>query len=161
MSEYEKGKHPKQREYDALLILYWRRNAKFGQLGAHCKELLGKYPDELGKEGLIRCSAFCRPDTHVRVWVDTFLHPLSVKLWDIEDNKRILDWVNASTGLDCEVDDKARKWQREGRNLLGYANRKQQAAKITWSKTIGETLRGRNINQVKATGRGAKARRAK
>lgn len=152
--------HPKQREWDALVILHWRRDNQFRQLAAHCKELLGAYPYDMAKEGLIRCTGFAFPTTQVRVWVDTNLHPLGVKLWDVADNKRVLDWLNASTGLDCERSKKATKWQRESNGSDRRA--KIHVEQLSLSIDIGK-LNGRmtNFNQVKATGRGRKAGRAK
>lgn len=144
--------HPQQRSWDALLILHWRRNSKFIALAKHCKELLGKYPQELAKEGMIRCSAFSHYTTQVRVWVDTNLHPLSVKLWDIEDNKRVLDWLNASTALDCERSKKVTRWQRESNGVDARAelHMKQLALSIDLGKLNRRTG---NFNQVKATGK--------
>ena len=144
--------HPKQREWDALIILHWRRDNRFGQLAEHCKQLLGDYPYALSKEGLIRSTGFTHPKTHVRVWVDTYLHPLGVKLWEVEDNKRVLDWLNASTGLDCERSKKATKWQRESNGTDRRA--KLHVQQLSLSIDIGK-LNGRmtSFNQVKATGR--------
>jgi hypothetical protein len=144
--------HPKQREWDALLILHWRRDSKFLALSIHCKQLLGEYPEKLAKEGMLRCSAFAQPTMHVRVWVDTNLYPLGVKLWEIEDNKRMLDWLNASTGLDCERSKKATKWQRES-NGKDY-RAKLHMEQLSLSIDIGKlNRRTGNFNQVKATGR--------
>lgn len=144
--------HPLQRQWDALLILHWRRDNQFRALSIHCKQMLGKYPEELGKEGMLRCSAFAHPTIHVRVWVDTYLHPLGVKLWDIEDNKRVLDWCNASTGLDCEQSKKATKWQREsnGKDRQSKLHVQQLSLSIDLGKLHRRTG---NFNQVKATGR--------
>jgi hypothetical protein len=144
--------HPLQRSWDALLILHWRRNNKFVQLSTHCKDTLGKYPQEFASDGMLRCSAFAHPTMHVRVWVDTFLHPLSVKLWDIEDNKRVLDWCNASTGLDCDRSKKATKWQREsnGKDRQSKLHVQQLSLSIDLGKLNRRTG---NFNQVKATGR--------
>jgi hypothetical protein len=120
--------------------------------------MLGKYPNELGKEGMIRCSAFAHPTTHVRVWVDTYLHPLSVKLWDIEDNKRVLDWCNASTGLDCVASRKVRKWQDEGTKKSHYGHLGMQISRLSYDlERAGNRMN--NPNQVKATGRGKKVGR--
>ena len=144
--------HPQQRSWDALLILHWRKDSKFIQLINQCKEMLGKYPQELAEEGMIRCSAFAYPTTLVRVWVDTNLHPLSVKLWDIQDNKRMLDWLNASTGLDCEVNKKVTRWQRESNNKDRRA--KLHAQQLSLSIDLGKlNCRNGNYNQVKATGK--------
>ena len=150
--------HPLQRSWDALLILHWRRDNKFMALSIHCKQMLGKYPNELGEEGMIRCSAFAHPTTHVRVWVDTYLHPLSVKLWDIEDNKRVLDWCNASTGLDCVASRKVRKWQDEGTKKSHYGHLKMQISRLSYDlERSGNRMN--SLNQVKATGRGSKVGR--
>jgi len=120
--------------------------------------MLGKYPNELGKEGMIRCSAFAHPTTHVRVWVDTYLHPLNVKLWDIEDNKRVLDWCNASTGLDCVASRKVRKWQDEGTKKSNYGHLQMQVSSLAYDlERAGNRMS--NPNQVKATGRGSKVGR--
>jgi hypothetical protein len=144
--------HPKQRSWDALLILHWRRDNKCGALVHQCKEMLGKYPREFAEEGMLRCSTYMHYTMHVRVWVDSFLHPLSIKLWDVEDNKRVLDWVNASTGLDCERSKKASKWQRESANPDNRAKLHMQ--QLSLSIDIGKlNRRMTNFNQVKATGR--------
>lgn len=157
-TEFKTGEHPKQRSWDALLILHWRKDNKFIALSAQCKQLLGSWPQELAKEGLIRCSAFAFPTTQVRVWVDTYLHPLSVKLWDIQDNKRVLDWLNASTGLDCVVSRKVRNWQDEGTRASGRGHLRMKQAEISSDiEKIGNRLQ--SPNQVKATGRGSKVRR--
>lgn len=148
--------HPLQRSWDALLILHWRRDSRFGELSTHCKQMLGEYPEKLGEEGLIRCSAFAFPTTHVRVWVDTYLHPLGVKLWDIEDNKRVLDWCNASTGLDCVVNRKAKKWQRQGYDSSRRSDILAQQVEMSKDAIYGAGRRMDNPNQVKATGRGRK-----
>ena len=143
--------HPKQRSWDALLILHWRRNGIFIELVKHCQEMLGEHPLELAKEGMIRCSGFAHPTTQVRVWVDTYLHPLSVKLWDIEDNKRVLDWCNASTGLDCISSKKARKWQSEPNNK--DKRTKLHVQQMVMSIDLGKLHRRMgSFNQVKATG---------
>ena len=144
--------HPQQRSWDALLILHWRRNSKFIDLVKHCKELLGKYPQELAEEGMIRCTGFAYWSTQVRVWVDTNLHPLNIKLWDIEDNKRVLDWLNASTGLDCERNKKAVKWQYESsiKDRRAQLHAQQLAVSIDLGKL---NRRSGNYNQVKATGK--------
>lgn len=144
--------HPQQRSWDALLILHWRRNNTFIELSKHCQQMLGKYPQDLAKEGMIRCSAFSHPTTQVRVWVDTNLHPLSVKLWEIEDNKRMLDWLNASTGLDCERSKKVTRWQRESHSKDARA--KLHMEQYALSIDIGKlNRRSGNYNQVKATGK--------
>ena len=144
--------HPKQRSWDALLILHWRRDNKCGALVDQCKEMLGKYPSEFAEEGMLRCSSYMHYTMHVRVWVDSYLHPLNIKLWDVEDNKRVLDWVNASTGLDCEISKKVRKWQGEGAKELRRSRLHMQQSRM--SIDIGR-LHNRlgNSNQVKATGR--------
>ena len=145
--------HPLQRSWDALLLLHWRRDSRFIALSLQCKEMLGKYPQKLGEEGMLRCSAFAYPTTHVRVWVDTWLHPLSIKLWDVADNKRVLDWVNASTGLDCEASKKARRWQSESRYQKERSDLNMQSVLMS-SRTIhGGYRKMDNVNQVKATGR--------
>ena len=147
--------HPLQRSWDALLILHWRRDSKFIALSAQCKQMLGKWPQELGKEGMIRCSAFAFPTTQVRVWVDTNLHPLSVKLWDIEDNKRMLDWLNASTGLDCVINRRVKKWQEEGNKKSHQGHLGMQVSKLAYDlERAGNRMN--SPNQVKATGRGKK-----
>lgn len=145
--------HPLQRSWDALLLLHWRQDNKFIALSIQCKEMLGKYPQELGEEGMIRCSAFAHPTTHVRVWVDTYLHPLSVKLWDVADNKRVLDWVNASTGLDCETSKKARRWQRQGYEQNRRSKLNMQAVLLSSGNIHSGSRKMDNVNQVKATGR--------
>jgi hypothetical protein len=100
------------------------------------------------------------PSIHVRVWVDSYLHPLSVKLWDIEDNKRVLDWLNASTGLDCVQSRKVRKWQAEGTRASARGHVKMKQAEISGDiEKISNRLQ--SPNQVKATGRGAKVGRAR
>jgi hypothetical protein len=100
------------------------------------------------------------PTIHVRVWVDSYLHPLSVKLWDIEDNKRVLDWLNASTGLDCVQSGKARRWQSEGTRASGRGHLKMKQVELSGDiERIGNRLQ--SPNQVKATGRGSKVRRAR
>lgn len=144
--------HPKQRSWDALLILHWRRDNLCGALSIQCKEMLGKFPQELAEEGMLRCSSYMHNTMHVRVWVDTFLHPLNIKLWDVDDNKRVLDWCNASTGLDCEVSKKVRKWQGESYGQDRKAKIHMKQARI--SLRLGR-LHSRlgNSNQVKATGR--------
>jgi hypothetical protein len=144
--------HPLQRSWDALLILHWRRDNKCGALANQCKEMLGKYPKELAEEGMLRCSSYMYYTMHVRVWVDTFLHPLGIKLWDIDDNKKVLDWCNASTGLDCETNKKARKWQQESNSKDARAKLHMQQASLSWDLS---KLHNRlsNPNQVKATGR--------
>jgi hypothetical protein len=147
--------HPLQRSWDALLILHWRRDNKFMALSIHCKQMFGKYPEELGKEGMLRCSAFAFPTTQVRVWVDTNLHPLGIKLWDIEDNKRVLDWCNASTGLDCVVSRKVKRWQDEGTKKSHQSHLGMQASKLSYDlERTGNRMN--SPNQVKATGRGKK-----
>jgi hypothetical protein len=151
--------HPLQRQWDALLILHWRRDTKFGALAIQCLEMLGKTPIQLASEGVLRCSAMAWPTMHVRVWVDTYLHPLSIKLWDIEDNKRVLDWVNASTGLDCEKNKKVDKWQREGRNLSSRGHLHMQQVSLSYDLERASN-RLNAPNQVKATGRGKRTRRA-
>lgn len=152
--------HPLQRSWDALLILHWRRDNKFIALTAHCKQMLGKFPQELGREGMLRCSEFAFPTTQVRVWVDTYLHPLSVKLWDIEDNKRVLDWCNASTGLDCVASRKARNWQEEGNRKSRKADLYLRASKLSYElERAGNRLN--SPNQVKATGRGSRVGKRK
>jgi trans-aconitate methyltransferase len=104
---------------------------------------------------MIRCSAFAFPTTQVRVWVDTYLHPLSVKLWDIEDNKRVLDWCNASTGLDCVLNKKVKKWQRESYGKDARAKLHMQVSKLSYDlERSGNRMN--SPNQVKATGRGSK-----
>jgi hypothetical protein len=144
--------HPKQRSWDALLILHWRRDNRCGALAVQCKEMLGKYPREFAEEGMLRCSSYMHYTMHVRVWVDSYLHPLGIKLWDVEDNKRVLDWVNASTGLDCEISKKARKWQGESANPDNRAKLHMQ--QLSLSIDIGKLNgRMRSFNQVKATGR--------
>lgn len=145
--------HPLQRSWDALLLLHWRRDSRFNALAFHCKEMLGKSPIDLGKEGMLRCSAFAYPTTHVRVWVDSYLQPLSVKLWDVADNKRVLDWVNASTGLDCVVSKKVRRWQREGYNQNVRGKLNMQAVLLSSGNIHGGYRKMDNANQVKATGR--------
>lgn len=145
--------HPLQRQWDALLILHWRRDNKMGILAAHCKALLGKFPRELAEEGMLRCSGYLPHYIHVRVWVDTYLHPLGVKLWDIQDNKRVLDWVNASTGLDCDRSKKATRWQKEIHTKTKTAEKHIEQMRV--SIELGK--RGNRMsspNQVKATGRG-------
>jgi hypothetical protein len=144
--------HPKQRSWDALLILHWRRDSTFVELSKQCKEMLGDWPEKLAKEGMLRCSAFAFPTTQVRVWVDTNLHPLGVKLWEVEDNKRMLDWLNASTGLDCERSKKATKWQREsnGKDYRAKIHMEQLSLSIDIGKLNGRMT---SFNQVKATGR--------
>jgi len=148
----KKEPHPLQRSWDALLILHWRKNNKCVALSAQCKDMLGKYPNEFAKEGMLRCAEHMHYSMHVRVWVDSYLHPLSVKLWDVDDNKRVLDWVNASTGLDCEISKKVRKWQGEGASELNRARLHMQQSSI--SRDLGK-LHNRlsTPNQVKATGR--------
>jgi hypothetical protein len=114
--------------------------------------MLGKYPREFAEEGMLRCSSYMHYTMHVRVWVDSYLHPLGVKLWDVDDNKRVLDWVNASTGLDCEISKKARKWQGEGASELHRSRLHVQQSRM--SIEIGRLHnRFSNFNQVKATGR--------
>ena len=144
--------HPKQRSWDALLILHWRRDTRFGALAIQCKEMLGQNPIQLAEEGMLRCSGFAHPTTHVRVWVDTYLHPLGLKLWEIDDNKRMLDWLNASTGLDCERNKKAVKWQNESNGKTRRAEMHVQ--QLSLSIDIGKLHRRTgNFNQVKATGK--------
>jgi len=145
--------HPMQRSWDALLILHWRRDSKCGALSFHCKDMLGKHPNELAEEGMLRCSSYMHHTMHVRVWVDTYLHPLSVKLWDVADNKRVLDWVNASTGLDCEISKKARKWQGQGHYQNHRANLNMQSVLMSSRNIHGGYRKMDNVNQVKATGR--------
>jgi hypothetical protein len=148
----KKEPHPLQRSWDALLILHWRKNNKCAALIDQCKEMLGKYPSELAEEDMLRCSTYMYYTMHVRVWVDSFLHPLSIKLWDVDDNKRVLDWVNASTGLDCEINKKARKWQGEGASQLHRSRLHMQQSSVSWD--LGKlNNRLSNPNQVKATGR--------
>lgn len=144
--------HPLQRSWDALLILHWRKDNRFVELSKHCKDMLGKWPQDFAPEGMLRCSAFAHPTMHVRVWVDTFLHPLGVKLWDIQDNKRVLDWCNASTGLDCVRSKKASKWQREsnGKDVRARLHMEQLSLSIDIGKL---NSRMTSFNQVKATGR--------
>ena len=159
-TEFKTGEHPKQRSWDALLILHWRKDNKFIALSTQCKQLLGSWPNELAKEGVIRCSAFAMPTIHVRVWVDSYLQPLSVKLWDIEDNKRVLDWLNASTGLDCVQSGKARRWQSEGTRASARGHVKMKQVELSGDiEKIGNRLQ--SPNQVKATGRGSKVRRSR
>jgi len=152
-----KTPHPLQRSWDALLILHWRRDSRFIALSKQCKEMLGEYPEVLGKQGMLRCSAFAHPKIQVRVWVDTYLHPLSVKLWDIEDNKRVLDWCNASTALDCEQSKKATKWQTEsnGKDRRARLHMEQLSLSIDIGKLSDRMT---SFNQVKATGRGRRRR---
>jgi hypothetical protein len=144
--------HPLQRSWDALLILHWRRDSKCGALAFHCKDMLSKHPNELAEEGMLRCSSYMHHTMHVRVWVDTYLHPLSVKLWDVADNKRVLDWVNASTGLDCEVSKKARKWQGEGASQLHRSNLHMQQSRLSLELGRLHSRLG-SFTQVKANGR--------
>jgi hypothetical protein len=144
--------HPLQRQWDALLILHWRRDTRFGALAIQAKELLGKGPIDLAKEGALRCSGFAHPTMHVRVWVDTYLHPLGLKLWEIDDNKRMLDWLNASTGLDCERNKKVAKWQSESQSKDHRARLHVQ--QLSLSIDLGKlNSRMTSFNQVKATGR--------
>jgi len=144
--------HPLQRSWDALLILHWRRDSRFGALAQQCQTLLGKNPIQLTEEGALRCSGFAHPRMHVRVWVDTYLHPLGLKLWDVQDNKRVLDWCNASTGLDCEKSKKAVKWQKESHGKDHRA--KLHMEQLSLSIDIGKlNSRMTSFNQVKATGR--------
>ena len=145
--------HPLQRSWDALLILHWRRDNKCVALSAQCREMLGKYPNEFAKDGMLRCAEHMHHTMHVRVWVDTYLHPLSVKLWDVDDNKRVLDWVNASTGLDCEASKKARKWQSQGRYQNQRADLNMQSVLLSSRNIYGGYRKMDNVNQVKATGR--------
>ena len=141
--------HPHQRNYDALLILHWRRNSVLGAFSNQCKEMFGKFPQDLAAEGLLRASEFMKAGMHVRVWVDVYLHPLSVKLWDIEDNKRVLDWLNASTGLDCHVNKKVRRWQSEGTNQTRLSRLHVKQARI--SLELGKRgNRNRSPNMVRA-----------
>lgn len=152
--------HPLQRQWDALLILHWRKDNKMGALAHQCKELLGKYPSELSEEGLIRCKGYHPATIHVRVWVDSFLHPLSIKLWDVDDNKRVLDWLNASTGLDCHENKKVRKWQREGYDKAKRSELHAQQWNKSWS--LEKSANRLNApNQVKATGKGSRTGRTR
>jgi hypothetical protein len=66
----------------------------------------------------------------------------------------MLDWLNASTGLDCERSKKATKWQRESNGADKVA--KLHVQQLRMSIEIGK-LNGRmtSFNQVKATGRKA------
>lgn len=141
--------HPHQRSWDALLILHWRRNSVLGALSKQCKEMLGAYPQVFAEEGMLRCGEFMKATMNVRVWVDTYLHPLGVKLWDVEDNKRVLDWLNASTGLDCHINKKVRRWQSEGTNQTRLARLHVQQSRI--SVELGKRgNRQRSPNTVKA-----------
>lgn len=140
----KKEPHPLQRSWDALLILHWRRNSRCGALAFHCENMLGKRPN-----------TYVHGVVHVRVWVDTYLHPLSVKLWDVADNKRVLDWTNASTGLDCEISKKARKWQGQGHYQNQRANLNMQSVLMSSRNIYGGYRKMDNVNQVKATGRKA------
>jgi hypothetical protein len=111
--------------------------------------MLGKTKSQLAEEGVLRCSAYSLPKMLVRSWVALHLKPLNEKLWDVADNKRVLDWTNASTGLDCALDKKTRQKDAEVYALTrrDRLHIKQNRLSIEIGK-LGN--RGRSPNMVKA-----------
>lgn len=143
-----KTNHPLQREWDALMILYWRKNKQFAELSSDFKARHGVYPNDV--EGLLRTRGYFAPHMYVRAWVDSWLRPLSDKLWDVEDNLRVLNWLNASTGLDCSENLVAGKERRARYYEAKKSKLEAQAEDMVRANTYHRQNRMENPNRVKA-----------
>ena len=145
--------HEHQRNWDALLILHWRKFSRVGSLFSQAEQMFGKTPHELKKEGLIRVPEFVPFKMGVRTFIAEFLKPLSDKLWDIDDNKRVLDWLNASTGLDISADKRNKKYYNEAAASATRSELHAQQTELSKKLIYGSGRKMDNPNQVKATGR--------
>lgn len=143
-----KENHPLQRHWDALLILYWRKDKRMSELHADFKSRFGMYPNEV--EGLLRAGGYFSPGMHVRPWAHSWLQPLNSKLWEIDDNLRVLNWLTASTGLNCYVNKAAQKERNDRYYETKKAVLSAQAENVSRVNTYHNQNRMENFNRVKA-----------
>lgn len=148
--------HPKQREWDALLIFHWRKLNTLGTLFQHAEDLFGAPPHVLKKEGLKRVPDYLPFRMGMRTFIAEFLKPLSEKLWDVSDNKRVLDWLNSSTGLDIEKNKANRRYYDEAHKAAGLSQLHADQERISREFIYGGGRRMDNPNQIKSVRSGTK-----
>jgi hypothetical protein len=128
-----------QRYWDAMIIRAWNKFDNVETLCLACKYEFGMYPNQTN---LLRTKNLFRMGT--RVWVATFLKPLSEKLWATPKDQQIklLDWLENSR-LDCIRSKKAAMYGQEAYNKLVQDRKHLKQASI--SRNLEETLLRNNM----------------
>ena len=141
--------HPKQREWDALIILHWRRMNYMTNLIDHAKSLFGEDPAHM--EGLKRVSidGFVPYKMGVRPWTDNYLYKLNEKLWASNDNLAILNWLNSSN-IDLTRSKKPQRYSHERIGAKNLADRQNQAVILVNNYVNNGTRNMANFSRTNA-----------
>ena len=121
--------HPKQREWDALIIFHWRRMNTMSELIDHARSLFGEDPAQMVGLKRVSVSGFVPYKMGVRPWTDCYLYKLNEKLWAINDNLAILNWINKSN-IDAVQSKKAQRYSNERINAKNTADKHHQIVRL-------------------------------
>jgi hypothetical protein len=121
--------HPKQREWDALIILHWRRMSIMSNLIDHATSLFGEDPAQMVGLKRVSIDGFVPYKMGVRPWTDNYLYKLNEKLWAIDDNLTILNWLNSSN-IDVARSKKPQRYSHERINAKNAADKYHQVVRL-------------------------------
>ena len=141
--------HPKQREWDALIILHWRRMNYINYLIDHAKSLFGEDPAQMVGLKRVSIDGFVPYKMGVRPWTDNYLFKLNEKLWVSNDNLAILNWLNNSN-IDLVPSKKARRYSSERIVAKNSADKQYKTVALVNNYVNNGTRHMANFNRTNA-----------